>query len=223
MEHDYEEFTDYWINNDTIIIKRNFNDDINTVNFENCIRTLIFTNYDKIDDINKSINDDKYYNFFKFKGSNFNQYVDNLPSSLLNLTFGYHFNCTVDNLPQTLQTLTFGDYFNCTVDNLPQILQTLTFGFFFNQSVNNLPQTLLNLTFGCCFYQSVDDLPNSLITINFTNNYNNNSCIFNRELNCLPNSIHKINLPKKYNQEIKQIPSNLKNNILYICIIIYET
>ena len=71
--------------------------------------------------------------------ASFNKLVDNLPSSITHLTFGYWFNQSVDNLPKNLTHLTFGLLFNQKVDNLPQNLMHLTFGQSFNQKVDNLP------------------------------------------------------------------------------------
>ena len=142
----YEEFTYYWLkNNNTILIKFNFNDDINMLNFNNII-SLVFINFKEI-----------------------KHYIEN-------------------------------EYHQCSISN--KLIS------YFNQSVDNLPQSLQNLTFGYYFNQSVDNLPNSLIKIEFYN-----FGIFNKELNCLSNLLTVIKLPKLYYQEIKQIPSNLKEII----------
>ena len=120
-------------NNDTIIVKSQFNDDINLINFDDNIVSLVFTNYDDITNIEKSINNKKHNDQHKFKHSKFNCKVDNLPHTLLNLFFGYYFNYTVDNLPPTLLNLSFGSHFNQLVNNLPPTLLNLTFGNNFNQ------------------------------------------------------------------------------------------
>ena len=185
MECNNKQFSNYWIsNNDIIIIKQHFNDDIKKINLSNGIKTIIFANYVivSIDNTNNA----------KYKVmSKFNQTVDNLPHNLLNLTFGDSFNQTVDNLPHNLLNLTFGDSFNQTVDYLPS--------------------TLINLTFGCYFNQSLNNLPNLLISVNFAKNNDFYRFFnYNKQLNCLPNSICEIILPENYEQEIKHIPFNLK-------------
>ena len=231
MCNKYVELLTHWIYNDIIIIKPDFDKDINLIQFNNKITSLVFTDYNKLKYAVKNINDSKYYNkkyklLSKFNNSIdnlppyilnlnfslcFNQEVNNLPQNLQNLTFGNCFNQLVDNLPQNMHNLTFGSGFNQSVDNLPQNLQNLTFGYHFNKLVNNLPQTLLNITFGVKFNQLLDDLPNSIISINFKHLINNLNYNFNKQLCCLPNSIISINLPINYDQEIKHIPLNLKN------------
>jgi hypothetical protein len=141
MEYNYTEFTTHWLYNDNIIIvKPQFDEDINLIEFDNTILSLVFSDYNKIEHIIEKI-----YYIKNFKESNFNCSVDNLPSTLLNLTFGHNFNCTVDNLPQNLTNLTFGYYFNQSVDNLPQNLTNLTFGNFITSIVfGKLLKCLLN-------------------------------------------------------------------------------
>ena len=57
---DYKEFTDYWIYNYcTIIIKLSFNDNIDLIDFNDNIISLVFTNYEEFDNVIKSINDNK--------------------------------------------------------------------------------------------------------------------------------------------------------------------
>ena len=57
--------------------------------------------------------------------SKFNQPVDNLPNSIVNLTFGEHFNQSVDNLPNSIVNLTFGKNFDKKIDNIPIGLQKI--------------------------------------------------------------------------------------------------
>ena len=104
---DYIEFTDYWIyNNNTIIIKPSFNNNIDLIKFNDNIISLVFSKFNTIDNCIKRINNNKYFNIQTYKCSQFNLSVDNLPQNLQNIIFGYHFNQTVDNLPQNLQNLT---------------------------------------------------------------------------------------------------------------------
>ena len=80
--------------------------------------------------------------------SKFNQPVDNLPNSIVNLTFGEHFNQPVDNLPNSIVNLTFGEHFNQSVDNLPNSIVNLTFGKNFDKKIDNIPIGLQKIK--CC-------------------------------------------------------------------------
>ena len=98
----YIEFTDYWIyKNNTIIIKPSFNDNIYLIDFNDNIKSLVFSDCEEIDNIIENIINNNYYNKTHIK-SKFNYTVDNLPQGLLNLIFGISFNQLVDNLPQGL-------------------------------------------------------------------------------------------------------------------------
>jgi hypothetical protein len=197
MNHNYREFTHYWINNDTLIVKPKFNDNINLLEFHCDITSLIFSNYDDISDIIENINDTRYI------GSSFNQPVDNLPPTLLNLTLGIKFNQPVDNLPPTLLNLTLGDDFDKPVDNLPPTLLNLTLGDDFNQLVDDLPPTLLNLTLGDDFNQLVDDLPPTLLNLTL-------GIKFNQPVDNLPHGILNIIFINGYfNQSLDNLPNSL--------------
>ena len=204
------ETSNYWIYNNILIIKCEFDEDITTIDIDNNIITqLFFTNYDDIEYTIESINNnlDGYETYSKF-----NYPIDNLlnkwlPKNVNCLTFGYSFNQTVDNLPRMITHLNFGWNFNQTVDNLPHIITHLKFGENFNQTVDNLPHMITHLIFGGYFNQSVDNLPNSIIEIFFSQWVN---AKFQNLLNCLPNSIEKITLNPNYKLPIKYIPKNLK-------------
>ena len=77
--------------------------------------------------------------------STFNQPINNLPNTIITLTFGYYFNQIVDILPNSILNLTFGYSFNKFVDSLPNLILNLTFGYFFDKPAE------LNSGF---FYQS---------------------------------------------------------------------
>lgn len=53
--------------------------------------------------------------------------LNNLPDSLIYLTFGKKFNKQVESLPKNLIHLTFGEDFNHPIDNLPNSIRYLTF------------------------------------------------------------------------------------------------
>jgi hypothetical protein len=148
----------------------------------------------------------KYYN--RWRGSRFNQNLDNLPHSIKNLTFGDSFNQPLDNLPSSIINLTFGSNFNQRLDNLPSGIINLTLGSSFNQCLDNLPSGIINLTLGSSFNQCLDNLPSGIINLTLGDGFN--QCLDN-----LPSSINKITFRILWNdftefrKEIKKIPKNL--------------
>ena len=106
--------------------------------------------------------------------------LQNLPSSLHNLSFDENFNQSLDNVtwPAGLQSLTFGYHFNQSLDNVtwPARLQSLTFGCCFNRSLDNVtwPAGLQTLAFGYGFNENLDDVswPASLQTLAFDGDFN---------------------------------------------------
>ncbi len=187
MESNYEEFKDYYIINDTIIIKPEFNDNINLIIFVDNIISLVFTNYKGIVDVKKSLYNDKNINYNKYYCSKFNQNVDNLPQSLLNLIFGCCFNQSVDNLPQSLLNLSFGPNFNQLINDLPNSLITLNFicNLQFNKELNCLPNTIQEIKLPSNYNQEIKNIPSSLKKIicsssykyKFIDNFNDNILI----------------------------------------------
>ncbi len=125
----------YVIQDKTIIFNPEYNEIFDTSILEilSNLNTIIFNNYKD----NKNC------------GSEFNQLVDNLPNSIISLTFGNCFNQLVDNLPGSIVSLTFGYYFNQLLNNLPNSIVSLTFGNHFDKPVDNLPNSITSLTFGC--------------------------------------------------------------------------
>ena len=134
-----------------------------------------------------------------YKCSTFNKSVDNLPNSLIHLTFGYSFNREVDNLPNSLTHLTFGKEFDQNVDNLPNNLRYLTFGYDFDKEVDNLPNSMTHLTFGFDFDRQVEHLPNSLTHLTF-------GYWFNQKVDNLPLTIKQIKIHKQNINLLKKIP-----------------
>lgn len=104
--------------------------------------------------------------------SEFNQPLDNLPSTLEYLKLGYGYNQPLDNLPSGLVSLTVGDRFNRPIDKLPPKLKNLTLGQYFDCDLKMLPKTLECLKFTHAysryginkiqFNKSLDYLPKSL-------------------------------------------------------------
>lgn len=141
--------------------------------------------------------------YFKLEfGNNFNNSIDLLPNSILELSFVYNsiFNQSIDNLPNSILKLKFGRNFNKTVDYLPNSILDLHFGLTFNQLVNYLPNKIINLHFGQEFNQSVDNLPISIKNLKFETRFYQPTAslpcfIDNLHLGCT-NSYYTYHLPK---------------------------
>jgi hypothetical protein len=170
---------------------------------------IIFNNYVDLNVCLETNNKYIYKYDYKWKGSKFNQCLDNLPSTIANLTLGWNFNRNVDNLPSSIINLTLDSCFNQPLDNLPSSIINLTLGPFFNQPLDNLPSSIINLTLGPLFNQPLDNLPYSINNLTLGDE-------FNQPLDNLPYSINKITFKSlwkeniKFNLEIKKIPPNLK-------------
>jgi hypothetical protein len=192
----------------TVIFNWDFNQVLNDTILNDIAScdTIIFNDYDDLDTCLMTNNEHKYND--KWKRSKFNQPLDNLPSSIINLTLGYHFNQHLDNLPSSIINLTLGDRFNQLIDNLPSSLINLTLGYWFNQNLDNLPSSIINLTLGHYFNQELNNLPNSIINLTLGENFN--QCLDN-----LPHSIKDLTLGTNFNQEIENLPSSL-NKITFL-------
>lgn len=159
-------------------------------------------------------------------GNRFTRFVEQLPSSLLYLTFGDDFNQSVncieywppklthlsfgrkfdqpvESLPSSLLSLTFGEYFNKPVDHLSSSLLSLTFGDYFNKPVNHLPSKLKALTFGHYFNQSVDDLPLTVTHLILGCRH------FNKPIDKLPPNLTHLALSYNFNHKIDRLPDSL--------------
>ncbi len=62
--------------------------------------------------------------YIKF-GNNFNQTIDFLPDSVINLVLGHEFNNTIDNLPCSVSYLELGSKFNKSLCVIPIKLSKL--------------------------------------------------------------------------------------------------
>ena len=211
---------DYIIKDDTIIFSPEYNRQIDTNLLTNC-KKIIFSNYELDDYIFDKYNFGNLYEL-RYVQSKFNYSVNNLPNSLIHLTFGHAFNYIVDKLPEYLTHLIFGWTFNQSVDKLPQYLTYLIFSESFNNSVDNLPEYLTHLTFGWKFNKQVDNLPKTLTFLFFNFNFNHsvdklpNSLThltfgseFNHSVDNLPSSLYCLTFGWKFNQKIDNLPSNL--------------
>jgi hypothetical protein len=129
--------------------------------------TVIFSNYE---DLNICLRTNFYFAkyYYSWKGSKFNQEIDNLPSSIINLTLGYYFNQEINNLPSSIINLTLGNSFNQEINNLPSSIINLTLGNSFNQEINNLPDSICKIAFRteCNYYpkfnQEIKKIPKNL-------------------------------------------------------------
>jgi len=113
----------------------------------------------------------------------FNNPVDLLPTSLINIEFGHGFNYPVDLLPKNIKRLSFNSI-EVHHDINPFLHRTYYKYSSFNQSINNLPFGLIYLALNKNFNHSLDHLPNSinfLISSNTLHNniINNNSKLIN--------------------------------------------
>jgi FNIP Repeat len=96
-------------------------------------------------------------------GENFNQPVDNLPSTLTYLTTGHAFNQPVDKLPPTLTHLKTGHTFNQPVDKLPPTLTHLKTGIeSINQLINSHPHSFTLILEIVLTNQLINSHPHSL-------------------------------------------------------------
>ena len=125
---------DYWIYENKIIFKPEFNDKLdNYLDIISKYNELIFSNYD---DYNIEIETNgEYFHIYNniYKKSKFNQSIT-IPENITHLIFGEKFNQLV-TIPQNVTHLTFGHYFNQQVI-IPENVTHLTFGYWFNQQVN---------------------------------------------------------------------------------------
>ena len=124
--------------------------------------------------------------------------MNNLPSSLVHLSFGDSFNQEVNNLPLPLKHLAFGSAFNLSVDLLPN-LETITLGRDFQRSINLLPETLTKLTM--VSYDFNNKLPPLLFThVNIISN------IFDQPIEFLSPRLISLKLPTYYTCKLELLP-----------------
>ena len=195
MKCKYVKYNDYWFNNDIIIIKPIFNDELNNIIHKDIYIHLVFTDYsDLYNGINYYKNKNSYSKTTSYL-SKFDKSIDILfnYNKLNYLTLGYSFNQSVDYLPLNLTHIIFGYLFNQTVDNLPYKIENITFSLCFNQSVNNLPSSLINIEFG-------HKIPiNTILTTKIT-----------RSGDIISNTHIQIYLAYEYKHLLNDLPSNLK-------------
>ena len=187
----------YITNKDTIIFNPKWNGPLDIKLLSN-YKKLVFSDYELSDNLFEKYEPDNSI----FKGSKFNQEVNNLPNSLTHLTFGQNFNQEVNVLPNSITHLTFGICFNQKVNNLPNSLTHLTFGWKFNQEVNDLPKSLTHLTFNYDFNQKID--------IPFTIKYLKLDCNNSYIIDYLPDNIEELELGCNFNLELNNLSISIK-------------
>ena len=205
----------YWIVDDAIIFKPSFNECLdNYVDIISKHPILIFSNYN---DPNISLKNKNLFSLkddISYKGSLFDQHLDNSLLNLINLqelTFGLYFNQSLgDSLSKlyNLRRLTLGNRFNQPLDNsLSNLvyLRELTFGWNFNQPLNDLLSKLDNLrelTLNFNFNQPLD-VPVGIkkLALNCNRQY---------IIDYLPSSIEELELGLDFNLELNDLPSSIK-------------
>ena len=101
----------------TVVFKWDFNQELNDMilnDIASCDK-IIFSNYDDFDTCLITNNKYEHKYISRWKNSNFNENLDNLPHSIEDLTLNYYFNQEINNLPYGIQNLTFGQKFNIEI------------------------------------------------------------------------------------------------------------
>jgi len=138
----------------------------------------------------------------------FNQELDRLPESLieLDLQYTYLFNQPMNHLPQQLQVLKIGHAFNQPLDNLPHSLNYLKLHRYshYDRPLDHLPSSLQTLILPGRYNQPLDNLPSSLKTLDLCASHH-----FNQPLNQLPESVSLLRLGFSFNQPFSRLPRSL--------------
>ena len=187
---------DYWIYENKIIFKPNFNAKLDDfIDIITKCNELIFSDYNDYNITIKTNN--KYYEEYEqnYKLSKFNKSVI-IPKNVTHLTLGHKFNQQVI-IPQSITNLTFGNKFDKQVI-IPQSITNLTFGQDFNQPVI-IPHNVIHLTFDDKFNQQIT-IPQNVTHLFFGENFNQQIII--------PQNVTHLTFGLKFNQQII-IPENV--------------
>jgi len=138
-------------------------------------------------------------------GQNFNQLVDNLPSTVMFIQFGYYFDQSVDHLPSLLETVIFDQCFNQLIDNLPQSVNRIIFSTDgdFNQPIAQLPSSLTYLKLSRHYNQLFDHITSPLRFLKFGE-------FFNMPICHLPETLVRVIFGDDFNQPLDYIPQSVK-------------
>ena len=131
----------YKIKEELFVFDFKFNEPISNElldSLTNC-STIIFYDFGTYESTMKNYSK-LYYDFKhkRFKGSKFNQPINNLQISIKKIFLGYSFDCPLDNLPTNLKILKLGCNYNQSLDYLPDSLKVLILNN--NISSNYLPK-----------------------------------------------------------------------------------
>jgi hypothetical protein len=151
----------YITNGDTIIFAPSFNNELDCVLLKDYIK-IIFSNYNLSSDLFEKYENNNLQDLIHI-GSHFNQSVDNLPSTITHLTFGYYsnFNQPVDNLPSSITYLYFGyqSSFNQSLNNLPRFTEFIQLPYKYDNKILNMPKRLKKIKCSTK-YKYLSDLTN---------------------------------------------------------------
>lgn len=120
------------------------------------------------------------------------------------IEFSRDFNQNVDNLPSTIKCLCFGMRFNIKINKFPDELTTLKLGYYYDHPLDNLPNKLLNLSTGKTFNHQLIYIPKLLRQL-VIQNYN-----YSHSLDYIPNSVNKL-LIVGMNVEINYFPDDIRS------------
>ena len=200
MEQVLNKLTDLDYNVSKLTLGKDFDENINKDIFDKCKRLKYIKFLCKKITLKKDLfpNTVIYINFnnCKLEGS----IIESLPNTLKYLIFKSNdFNQSIDNLPDSIIELTLGSCFNSKINKLPKSLVKLVFVKYceynikFNKELFN-DSNIRYLKFGYAFNQELDYLPNKLQYLIL-----NDHSKFNKSL-ILPDSVLKLYLGGEFNQ-----------------------
>lgn len=141
-------------------------------------------------------------------GDYFNQvinkkcFINANDSKLKIIHFGYNYNKLIDDLPDSITFLDMSRSCIEHINKLPSNLKKIVFGPFYNETINKWPH-LKEIRFGIYYNQPLLNLPTTLKKL--TLGYH-----FNQNIDHLPDNIVELELGSQYNVDIKKLPQNLK-------------
>ncbi len=143
-----------------------FNQDLNTINFLQNLKKLIFGFYFNfnIDDLPNSIE-------YLILGSNFNNRINKYPSNLQYLKFGKNFSQCIDNLPEGLISLYINENFHHLITKLPSTLEILEFDQYatkYNYDLLCIPDSTHTLILSIYMQTNTINIPKNLKYIHYS-------------------------------------------------------
>lgn len=177
------------------------------LNFTNLIMDeyIIYTDPELYGDRNHALVLPRNIKRIRFVDS-FNRSVDNIPSTVTHLIFGFHFNQYINGcIPTSVTHLIFGNNFNKSIfDCIPSSITYLKFGYSFNRPIENcIPPSVTHLMFGGMFNYLIKGLPSSITYLEFGDR-------FDQSIKELPSLITHLTLGYWFDKPIKNnIPSSI--------------